>query len=232
MLPGFSCRDLVAVLVKDTEDGAERRLVVCSAYLPYDSQDPPHSKELVELEQNCENDNLYLVIECDSNAHHTAGGSTDCNDRGEALVEFLNPSNLEILSQCNEPAFCSGYRLEVTDITLGAFGLLESITSWEVSSESSLLDHRHILFTLQGSIPVCPIRNPTVTNWGSNEEGLRDRLERGPEMNMKDEAGLGFAIQWVQQALISAYEGNCPLRPVQTCRQSLNWTLELESLRK
>ena len=33
MLPGFSCRDLVAVLIK-YEDGAERRLVVCSAYLP------------------------------------------------------------------------------------------------------------------------------------------------------------------------------------------------------
>jgi len=41
VLPGFSCRDLVAVLVKYIEDGAERRLVVCSAYLPYDSKDPP-----------------------------------------------------------------------------------------------------------------------------------------------------------------------------------------------
>jgi len=36
MVPGFSCRDLVAVLIKYNEDGAERRLVVCSAYLPYD----------------------------------------------------------------------------------------------------------------------------------------------------------------------------------------------------
>jgi len=40
-LPGFSCRDLEAVLVKYDEDGAERRLVLCSAYLPYDSEDPP-----------------------------------------------------------------------------------------------------------------------------------------------------------------------------------------------
>ena len=36
-LPEFSYRDLVAVLVKYMEDGAERHLVVCSAYLPYDS---------------------------------------------------------------------------------------------------------------------------------------------------------------------------------------------------
>jgi len=35
----------------------------------------------------------------------------------------------------------------VTDTTLGSFGLLESITSWEDSSEPSLSDHRHILFT-------------------------------------------------------------------------------------
>jgi hypothetical protein len=34
MLPGFSCRDLVAVLVSYNEEGVERRLVVCFAYLP------------------------------------------------------------------------------------------------------------------------------------------------------------------------------------------------------
>jgi hypothetical protein len=44
---------------------------------------------------------------------------------------------------------------------------------------------------------------------------------------MKDEAGLGLAVQWVQQALISAYEDNCFLRPVKTGRQSLKWTSEL-----
>jgi hypothetical protein len=49
MLPGFSGRDLVAVLVKYFEDGIERQLVVCSAYLPYDSEDPPPTKESEEL---------------------------------------------------------------------------------------------------------------------------------------------------------------------------------------
>ena len=46
MLPGFSCRDLVAVLVKYIEGGAGRRFVVCSAYLPYDSEDPSPSRNL------------------------------------------------------------------------------------------------------------------------------------------------------------------------------------------
>ena len=58
MLPGFSCRDVVAVLIKYNEEGAEQHLVVYSAYLPYDSEDPPLSKELEDLVQYCENENL------------------------------------------------------------------------------------------------------------------------------------------------------------------------------
>jgi len=54
--------------------------------------------------------------------------------------------------------------------------------------------------------------------WGSFQEGLTDRLERGPKVNMKDEAGLGLAVHWVQQALISAYEDNCPLSYAKTGR--------------
>jgi hypothetical protein len=46
-----------------------------------------------------------------------------------------------------------------------------------------------------------------------------------------NEAELGLAILWIQQALVSAYEDNC-LRPVRTGRKSLRWTMELESLRK
>jgi hypothetical protein len=63
MLPGFSCRDLVAVLVKYTVDGVERCLVVCSAYLPDDSEDPPPMRELEELVRYCEKERLYLVVE-------------------------------------------------------------------------------------------------------------------------------------------------------------------------
>jgi hypothetical protein len=139
---------------------------------------------------------------------------------------------LELLNQGNEPTFCGGIWLEVTDFTLGSLRLLESIIGWEVSSEPSLSDHRHILFTLQGSAPVRLIRNPRGTNWGSFKGDLRDQLERVLEMNMKNEAGLQLAIHWVQQALISAYKDNCPLRPVKTGRQSLKWTMELESLRR
>jgi hypothetical protein len=51
VLPGFSCRGLVTVVIKYKERGAERLLFLCSAYLPYDSEDTPPSKELEELER-------------------------------------------------------------------------------------------------------------------------------------------------------------------------------------
>jgi len=49
---------------------------------------------------------------------------------------------------------------------------------------------------------------------------------------MKDEAGLGLTIHWIQQAFISAFEDSCPLRPIRKGRKSLRWTLELEFLRR
>jgi len=59
MVPGFSCRDLVVVV--KYENGAERWLVVCSTCLPYDSEDPPPSKEFEEILQYCESENLLSV---------------------------------------------------------------------------------------------------------------------------------------------------------------------------
>ena len=109
--------------------------------------------------QCCENENIQLLVGCNSNVHHTAWESTNCSGRRENLIEFLNSSNLEILIRGNEPTFCTSVSQEVNDITLGSYGLLENITDWEVSLQPSLSDHRHILFTLWGSMPVLLIRH-------------------------------------------------------------------------
>jgi hypothetical protein len=58
MPPGFSSRHLVTVLRNYNEGEAERRLVVCSAYLPYDSDDPPPTKVLEEIVSYCEEKNV------------------------------------------------------------------------------------------------------------------------------------------------------------------------------
>jgi hypothetical protein len=141
----------------------QRRMVVCSAYLPYDSEDPP-SRELEDLVRYCEKENLHLLVGCDFNAHYTTWDSTNCNSRREALMEVLSSSNLEILNRGNEPTFCSAVRQEVLDITLGSYGLLDSIYDWEVSLAPSLSDQGHNLFTLRGSVPAPLIRNPRGSN--------------------------------------------------------------------
>jgi hypothetical protein len=66
MLPGFSSRDLVAVLINYNEGETERRLVVCSVDLPYDSDDPHSSREFEELVFYNVEENLYLLIKCNS----------------------------------------------------------------------------------------------------------------------------------------------------------------------
>jgi hypothetical protein len=106
------------------------------------------------------------------------------------------------------------------------------IADWEVSAEPSLSDHRHILFTLRGSVPAPLIRNPRGTNWDSFRRDLRRGLEGGPQMSMQDEAEIALATHWLQRALISAYEKNCPLRPAGKGKRPLRRTEELESLRR
>jgi hypothetical protein len=86
---------------------------------------------------------------------------------------------LEILNRGNERTFCNSRRVEVLDITLGTCELLERIKDWEVSSEPSLSDHRHIMFKLVGSVPASFFRDP-----GKHQLGL---LSGGPE----EQAGAG-----------------------------------------
>jgi len=63
MLPVFSCRDLVAFPMNYNDCEAERHSVVCSAYFPYDSKDPPLSREFEEFISYCEEENLYRYCE-------------------------------------------------------------------------------------------------------------------------------------------------------------------------
>jgi len=69
VLTGFSSKEIIAVLLRYIEDGAERLLVVCSAYLPYDFEDPPPSREFEELLRYCEIENLFkcgVRLQCTS----------------------------------------------------------------------------------------------------------------------------------------------------------------------
>lgn len=115
IVPNFCFRDLVAVLIRYTIGGVEREVVACSVYLPYDSPTPPPSEEMVALIEYCRVKRLGLLIGCDANSHHTVWGSTDINQRGQALLEYLSTTDLEILNRGSQPIYVTttSYRLEL-----------------------------------------------------------------------------------------------------------------------
>jgi hypothetical protein len=83
-----------------------------------------------------------------------------------------------------------------------------------------------------GSVPEGLFRDLRSTNWDSFQEEREGRLEQGPRMDFKHEAGLGLIISYVQEALLTAYEDNSPLKIGRKGKCSLWWTSDLESLRR
>jgi splicing factor 45 len=98
-------RDVVMVRLSFNGEGSIRDLIVTSAYLPYDSDEPPPSGELWDAINYCCRNNLQLIAGYDANAHHIVWGSTGISPRGSSLLEYLVSANLNILNKGNEPTF-------------------------------------------------------------------------------------------------------------------------------
>ncbi|XP_046145366.1 uncharacterized protein LOC123988658 [Osmia bicornis bicornis] len=126
-LAEFCTRDQAAVLLPAGVGGSRANLVVCSTYQPYDSEGPPPTRELSELPDYCKVNGLQLVIWCDANAHHIVWGSSNINKRGEALLEYLATTDLEILNRGSSPTFVTSRRQEVLDITLASAKAAQAI---------------------------------------------------------------------------------------------------------
>jgi hypothetical protein len=65
---------------------------------------------------------------------------------------------------------------------------------------------------------------------GSFREKLNELLSRGPVECTGDEAGFRLAINWVQHAIITAYENNCQLLLVKPAGTSMRLAAMLPSL--
>lgn len=88
LLNQFTVDDVVAVRIcRSLEDGGD--FIVASVYMPYDSPEPRPGKALGNVVEFCDKGRIQLIIGSDSNAHHEIWNSTDTNDRGEQLVQYL-----------------------------------------------------------------------------------------------------------------------------------------------
>ena len=233
-IPNLCHRDLVAlkITLKD-EAGHDRPLVICSAYLPYDSTEDPPTRELVELIDYCRVSGLPVIIGCDANAHHTVWGSTDTNSRGTSFLEYLNTTDLEILNQGTTPTFVTSRRQEVIDLTLGTFSIVSKVRDWKVSDEPSLSDHRRIIFKLglTHNTGLSKFRIPRTTDWAKYTEALGQNLDI-PLMPCCRTQHVEKVANFVEKAIVSSYEVSCRLRTFRAQKRTAWWNSELEKARK
>ncbi|XP_011169788.1 uncharacterized protein LOC105202806 [Solenopsis invicta] len=183
------------------------------------------------LIQYCRERNRGLILGCDANAHHKVWGSTDINNRGECLFEYLCQTNLDIVNSEKELTFVTRARQEVLDLLLATPLLGSKIVNWHVSRKASLSDHRHIVFDLRVRVPVEElIRIPKLTDWTLYQELLRGKLEDS-KVAITGIEDLNSASTDLHNIIHRAYESCCPTKDIRSSSTTSWWNQGLEELR-
>ena len=226
-------RDLTTVVIYyKSKEGTERKVVVCSAYFPGDAEDAPPPQEVRDLIRDCEAEGLDLVMGCDANSHHTVWGSSNCNSRGEALLEFFGTTSLGILNVGCKPTFRNSVREEVLDISLASGRVETKVRSWKVSEEVSMSDHRHITFELTDVKPEIRLwRNPRKTDWVGYEEELTERAKHLPD-RLSNGCEIEHCADSLRECMVRSFENNCGLSRKAEGHGQIRWSAELSALRK
>lgn len=81
-MPHLCARDVVIVKLDITEVSGDKRRV-CSAYFPHDEESPP-PEPVIKLVKYCQEKWFPLIVECDTNSHHTVRESTNTNEIPES----------------------------------------------------------------------------------------------------------------------------------------------------
>ena len=221
--------DNVAIKVNYDINGHKDEFIFMSAYLPYEEKDPLTNvtKDLIE---HCKM-NKKFIIGCDANAHHTVWGSSDCNRRGDDLLNYILFYNLFILNNNSKPTFVTVNRSEVIDLTICNNIAYDSIIKWNVSDDITLSDHLLIMFSVKGlSRHVTEGRNPKSTNWVSYKEDLHAKTV-GQFGKLSSIADLDLAVDQLQQSIIQSYYQNCKATKADSPRLVPWWSKELSFLR-
>ncbi len=158
------------------KDGRSKPIVFASVYMAHETTAPPHMLEgLVEY---CTVNRLPLVVGADANAHNEVWGSTDNNERGEYLLNYLAGTNMTWANSGNKPTFITRNRREVFDITLISEELRGSIGNWHVSDIPSMSDHCFIRFNVKLTVEKGDLyRQVRNTNWNDYKIKLEMELQ-------------------------------------------------------
>lgn len=227
----FCSRDCTAVLITWERDGGRWNTIAGSVYLPYDSRDPPPSRDLELLVEHSSIGAHQLLLGVDANAHNKTGwGSTDTNPRGESLLQYIVSNNLHVCNIGNSPTFVTRNRSEVIDITLCSNNVLGIIRGWHVSNEPSASDHRYISFYLDGNTETLSYRSPRATDWTSYKDALSAALDSVPR-RVSSFPDIDHIANETQNAILSCYHDSCPLRQRKRQSNTRWWTPKLGRLK-
>jgi len=225
-------RDLMAVKIKTSSGRGPREIIVGSAYLPYNDVELPPPGELERLVMGCRAEGTHLINGCDANLHHTSWGSTNINNRGESLFNYIMANRLDIMNRGNRPTFVTSNRQEVIDITIATFHAGNLMKDWHVTEEVSCSDHRYIRFTVMGiDHSVLTYRNPCRTDWESFRTDLSGCLS-GMTDKINNFTELEIASNQLQDAIVFAYNENCPLTVRRNDRNTSWWNQDLTVKRR
>jgi hypothetical protein len=100
-----------------------------------------------------------------------------------------------------------------------------------LSDETSLSDHRYILFQVAGlEISRITYHNPNRTNWESYQEDTKVKLGVVPRaVHLVWDVELG--VDLVQQDTLSSYHQNCPAMVALSPRRAPWWSKKLSCLK-
>lgn len=227
----FIQRDVVAILAEVPTANGKQDMVIASAYFPGDLDDIP-PPEVCALVRYCKATNKPFIIGCDANAHHTIWASSDTNNRGEYLLEYLTSNEVNICNVGNSPTFTNAIRDEVLDLTLCSANFTEKVKNWHVSDEPSLSDHRHIIFDIEANpLKSEKFRNPKKTNWSMFKDHLVNSRSTC-SIDIRTPAELDTAASDLEHRITDAYIASCPLKERFVCRNVPWWNETLNNLRR
>ena len=233
-LTNFCNRDQVAILIKLEIDEVSRDVVFCSKYMPYDSDHDPPDVLFIDLINHCTANNLALVVGSDTNAHHCAWGSTDTNNRGQSLMDYLNTTNIIPINIGNKPTFQNYRRSEVLDVTMASLNIIDSISDWKVLDEMTFSDHKYITFIISSNLSIKPLksRHPQKTNWDVFSKHLYFLLQREQVPHLNSVESIDTIVTKLNNCMTSAFEKACPLTRPKRKKSKPWWNNNLKNLRQ
>ena len=99
----------------------------------------------------CRANGTHLIVGCDAISHHTSWGSTNINNRGESLFNYIMANGLDIMNAGNKTTFVTSNRQEVIDITIATVYAGNCIKDLHVTEEVNCSDHRYMRFNVTGN---------------------------------------------------------------------------------